>query len=67
MLIAVLVISILNFFGIFYVLLVLNNAFKFTNNRIDFYANSNVGLVKKADEIIVGHRKLMKDIVKESP
>lgn len=66
MIITLLVISVLNLFGLFYILMVLNSAFKFTNNRIDFFMNQQKTVIKKAEEVIAAFRKMTKTITTEA-
>jgi hypothetical protein len=66
MLVILLVICSLNLLGLIYVLLVLNSAFKFTNNRIDFFMSQQKTVIKKAEEVITAFRKMTKTITNEA-
>lgn len=61
-----LVFGVFNFLGLIYLLLVLNTAFKFTNNRIDFFMNMQKTVIKKAEEVIAAFRKMTKTITNEA-
>lgn len=64
--IVTLIFGVFNLLGLIYLLLVLNTAFKFTNNRIDFFMNQQKTVIKKAEEVIAAFRKMTKTITNEA-
>lgn len=66
MIVTLIILNSVNTLLMIYILLVLNNAFKFTNNRIDFFMSQIKSVVKKSEDVIMAFKKMTKAVTDEA-